>query len=107
MIRKRLPRCSSDAIAEPSPSDSSGGDQRRNLSVKPTLSPVCPQSGVRQTTRLIETASKSLDFEVILTCFKQRRGRDSNPRYGCPYTGFRVREPVKGGETRLKSGRVS
>src|SRR5437764_3021307 len=31
--------------------------------------------------------NKSLRTQAL----SQRRGRDSNPRYGCPYTGFRDR----------------
>ena len=45
------------------------------------LSPVCPQSGVREANRLSKTWLESLIFKVISTIptYKnQRRGRDSN-----------------------------
>ena len=37
---------------------------------------------------------KGIDFSIPFCFVVLRRGRDSNPRYSCPYTAFRVR-PVR------------
>ncbi len=42
---------------------------------------------IQALSRLLEASRQALD--ICRACW--RRGRDSNPRYGCPYFAFRVR----------------
>src|SRR5262249_47026371 len=72
----------------PSPSNSSGGDQRRNPSVKPALSPICPQSGDRQDDETSVTVTETPGLEVILASFNQAEREGFEPSVRLPAHRF-------------------